>query len=56
MDRHLQHLKVVIELLAEHHLEINLSKFEYAEKKVTLLEYLISSQGMTDDPQKVAII
>ncbi|CAB0010179.1 unnamed protein product, partial [Nesidiocoris tenuis] len=56
MEEHLKHLDVFFSHLAQHGLQINLSKCTFAEPSVTFLGYKISSEGISPLPEKIDAI
>ncbi|XP_028556926.1 uncharacterized protein LOC110109044 [Dendrobium catenatum] len=55
-QQHLQHLKLIFEILKEQRLFVNLPKCELAMSQVKFLGFVISAEGIHMDPQKVAAI
>ena len=53
---HVDHLCVVLQTLKYHYLYAKFSKFKFWLKVVTFLGYVISSEGIMMDPQKVALV
>lgn len=54
MDSHLQHLKLVFQIFQQHHLYAKFSKCSFAKAKIDYMRNLISAQGVSTDPRKVA--
>ncbi|KAL0374355.1 UNVERIFIED_CONTAM: Transposon Ty3-G Gag-Pol polyprotein [Sesamum radiatum] len=50
---HLQHLRIVLELLRTHKLYAKKSKCSFAQQQVEYLGHVISVEGVSTDPQKV---
>jgi len=55
-DEHLCCLRNVLTPLREAHLQLKLSKCFFAHSEVTYLGHIVSSNGITPDPQKVAAV
>lgn len=53
-EEHIQHIKVVFEILREHQLKVKLSKCTFAAKEIPYLGHVISGNGVANDPTKVA--
>jgi hypothetical protein len=51
---HLQHVKMVFELLHRHHLFLKQSKCTFGSSSVSYLGHIISADGMAMDPDKIA--
>lgn len=54
LDLHLQHLRIILELLQQHQLYAKRSKCIFGCSKVEYLGHIISSQGVSADPRKIA--
>lgn len=52
-EEHVEHLKIMLELLKEKQLYANLSKCEFRLRGVSFLGHVIFSGGITVDPSKV---
>ena len=55
-EEHVEHLRIVLEVLREHHLYGKLSKFEFWLEEVQFLGHVISSQGIAVDPSKIETV
>jgi hypothetical protein len=53
MEEHEEHLRIVLQQLREHQLYVKFSKCEFWLDKVPFLGHIISSKGITVDPNKV---
>jgi hypothetical protein len=53
---HLQHVKIVFEIMRSHHLFLKKSKCVFGSSSVTYLSHIISSAGIAMDPDKVAAV
>jgi hypothetical protein len=53
---HLQHVKIVFEIIRSHHLFLKKSKCVFWSSSVTYLGHIISSAGVALDPDKVAAV
>ncbi|XP_010262237.1 PREDICTED: uncharacterized protein LOC104600803 [Nelumbo nucifera] len=53
---HMQHLRVVLELLQQHQLVLKRSKCSFGERRVLYLGHVISGQGVTVDDSKIQAI
>lgn len=56
MEEHVQHLKMVFELLHQHQLHLKLSKCSFAKSQLEFLGHIISAGGVSTDPVKVQIV
>ena len=54
LESHLQHLRVVLELLLKHQLFAKRSKCVFGCLKVEYLGHIISGKGVSTDPKKTA--
>jgi len=52
LQDHVEHLKLVFELLKEHQLVAKLSKCTFAQTQLEYLGHIISGQGVSTDPAK----
>ena len=55
-EEHVEHLRVVLEILREHQLYGKLSKCEFWLEEVQFLGHVISAQGITVDPAKIETV
>ena len=53
---HLQHLRLVLSMLAKHQWKVKLSKCAFAQRQVGYLGHIISSTGVSTDPTKITAI
>jgi hypothetical protein len=53
-DEHVQHVKMVFQLLQEHHFKVRLSKCTFAQQQLHYLGHFLSAKGVSTDPSKVA--
>jgi hypothetical protein len=51
-----EHLRLVLQVLIEHHLYDKFSKFDFFHKKFHYLGHVISKEGVSVDPQKIRSI
>lgn len=56
LEDHVRHLKQVLELLQQHQLHLKQSKCLFAQKRLEFLGHVISVEGISTDPKKVAVI
>jgi len=56
VEEHIEHLKLVFEKFVEVNLKINPEKSQWIATKIKLLGYVISSDGIEMDPEKVSAI
>jgi hypothetical protein len=56
MEEHEEHLKLVLQVLREHHLYANFSKCDFFQKQVHYLGHSISKEGVEVDPDKIKAI
>jgi hypothetical protein len=55
-EEHLQHLHVVLSLLAKDQWVVKLKKCKYAQREIHYLGHILSSWGVHTDPDKVAAV
>ena len=55
-EQHAQHIHEVLQVLREHKLVVKSSKCHFSLEEVKLLGYIVSKDGITSDPEKVAAI
>jgi hypothetical protein len=55
-EDHLQHIRLVFELLAKDSWNIKLSKCSFAQRQIAYLGHVISERGVATDPQKIVAI
>jgi hypothetical protein len=55
-EEHVNHLKMVLQILREHQLYAKLSKCEFWIDEVPFLGHIINKEGLAEDPKKVADI
>jgi hypothetical protein len=53
---HIEHLKLVLQLLAKDKWQVKLSKCTFAQQKLTYLGHIISADGIAIDPSKIAAV
>ena len=53
---HMNHLRVVLQVLKEHQLFAKYSKCEFFLRSVTFLSHIISSEGVNVDPRKTEAV
>lgn len=56
LESHIEHLKVVVEILKEIKLFIELSKCEFAQENIEYLGHIISKEEVTADEQKIEAV
>ena len=56
LDEHLLHIRSVFERLREEKLLINLKKCSFVKKELVYLGFVVSSEGLKMDPEKVKAI
>jgi hypothetical protein len=56
LEDHVRHLRQVFELLQQHELHLEQSKCLFAQKRLEFLGHVISAEGISTDPKKVAVI
>lgn len=54
LNQHLNHLRKAFEILKHHQLYVKRSKCTFVEARVEYLSHIISGQGVSTDPQKIA--
>jgi len=52
-EEHLQHLRVVLDVLAQHDLRINRKKCIFEQPSLEYLGHIISAEGVAVDPKKL---
>jgi hypothetical protein len=55
-EDHIQHIRIVFELLSKDQWKVKLSKCTFAQRKISYLGYVISENGVATDPMKIAAI
>ena len=55
-ELHLQHLHNVFEILRANHFYAKLSKCEFGSSTISYLGHIISTQGVSVDPEKISAI
>ena len=55
-EEHLQHLKLVLDVLQEHKLHLSLHKCEFLKDELLYLGHIISADGVKVDPAKTAAV
>ncbi|KAL5840989.1 hypothetical protein ACOSQ4_013597 [Xanthoceras sorbifolium] len=55
-EEHVEHLKIVLQTLREHHLYAKLSKCQFWLNKVAFIGHVVSAEGVSLDPQKIEAI
>jgi hypothetical protein len=55
-SEHIQHIKMVFQLLQEHQFKVKLSKCTFAQQQLKYLGHVIGVQGVSTDPTKVPIV
>ena len=56
LDEHLQHIRSALQILRKEQLYCKLSKCELIQHKVKFLGFIVGSDGITADPEKVSAI
>ena len=56
MEEHVKHLKVVLDILQTERLFINLEKSEFCKDKLVFLGSVVSTEGLSMDPEKIKAI
>jgi hypothetical protein len=56
LAEHIEHLKLVLQLLAKDKWQVKLSKCTFAQQKLTYLGHIISADGIATDPSKIAAV
>ena len=55
-EEHAEHIHKVLQVLQDHHLVVKRSKCQFAMEQIKLLGYIVSKDGITSNPEKVAAI
>ena len=53
---HEDHLRIVLQLLRDHHLYAKFSKYEFWLTEVRFLGHVVSTPGVLVDPEKVEVV
>jgi hypothetical protein len=56
LTEHVQHLRLVFQLLQEHQFFVKLSKCSFAQFQLEYLGHIISDQGVATDPEKTKVM
>jgi hypothetical protein len=56
LAEHVEHLKLVFQLLKDHQFFVKLSKCSFAQPKLEYLGHIISDQGVATDPEKTKVM
>ena len=56
LENHREHVKIVLQRLREHGLQVDISKCEFETTQVTYLGLIVSTKGISMDPKKVACV
>ena len=55
-DEHKEHLKIILQVLREHHLYAKFSKCNFFKDKIQNMGHVITKEGMSIDPKKIKAI
>jgi hypothetical protein len=55
-EEHIEHLKIVLQLLAQDNWSVKMSKCKFAQQQISYLGHVISAAGIATDPAKVEAI
>ena len=55
-EAHLQHIRLVLELLAKDQWKLKLSKCSFTQRQISYLGHTISEAGVGTDPSKITAI
>ena len=55
-EDHEGHLRIGLQTLIEHHLYVKFSKCEFRFTKVRFLGHMVSTSGVSVDPEKVEVV
>jgi hypothetical protein len=55
-EEHLEHIKAVLQRLADHNLYVKLSKCDFFKPEVSFVGYIVSADGIRPDPRKVEVV
>lgn len=53
LEEHVQHVKMVFDLLREHQFKVRLSKCSFGQQQLKYLGHIISGAGVATDPSKI---
>ncbi|SRR6266498_5391948 len=56
MDKHLQHMRLVLEALRQAGLKLKLEKYEFAKKQLKYLGFIVGEFEIKSDPEKIRVI
>ena len=52
-EEHVEHLKIILKVLREHHLYAKFNKCDFYKDKIQYLGHVISEEGISVDPDKI---
>ena len=55
-EEHDEHLRIVLQMLRKHKLYAKFDKCDFYQNKIEYLEYVISTEGIVIDPEKIKSI
>lgn len=55
-EEHLDHVRQVLDLLQAHQWKLKLSKCAFAQRSISYLGHIITSEGVATDPEKVTVV
>lgn len=55
-EKHIDHLKILLERALENNFRINFGKSDFAQKKIKFLGHYLSQDGLTPYPQKKSLL
>jgi hypothetical protein len=55
-EEHEEHLRMLLQVLMEHHIYAKLSKCSFYQRKIHYLGHIISKEGIVVDPKKIKSI
>jgi len=53
MDKHVEHLQEILQVLQQHKLKLNQKKCSFGQQSLEYLGHIISKEGVAADPKKV---
>lgn len=56
LEEHVEHVKMVFDILREHQFKVRLSKCSFSQQELAYLGHVLSSAGVATDPSKLSIV
>lgn len=55
-EEHIKHIRLVLEILARDQWQVKMSKCSFAKQQIAYLGHVLTGQGVSTDPGKVAVV